>query len=327
MDLTLRWLSAPLPGLGVRSFGTARALEGPWDVGDCLDVVSQPHHAAERVRADTFATVAQDAPSPMLRMGPSPALRGRILRRVCHPRQDRPAAPLAASSPVFLPTGTSRPSARGQTEPGPGAAARPLLRIAGRILCRICHPRRSDRLRHWRRRFGIRSSMLRPRVPDQADRVRGLCHTATRERDDHANAWTKDKATEKEKEESFTAGGFTNRCRTVQKFAPWILPHLWGRGTMRSMVEGAHRAWPFRWANREVSPPGTERLPSSRPARAFPATMSTRRGRQIRGSTFPCSSCPGLTGASTPERLSAASVRSLGSERAAPASAPHSPLS
>jgi hypothetical protein len=39
-----------------------------------------------------------------------------------------------------------------------------------------------------------------------------------------------------------------------------------------------------------------------------------------------CSSCPGLTGASRPERLSAASVRSPASERAARASAPPWPL-
>ena len=107
--------------------------------------------------------------------------------------------------------------------------------------------------------------------------------------------WTKDKATEKEKEESFTAGGFTNRWAGPSIVRASDPPPIYGGGGPYEAWWRAHRARPFRWANREVSPPGTERLPSSRPARAFPATMSTRREvGKIRGSSFPCSSCPQL---------------------------------
>jgi len=106
---------------------------------DWRDLGSQPHRAAERVRADTFATVAQDAPSPMLRMGPLPrvAWEDPPPRVPSTARQTGRAAggkQSGFSSHWHFTTQRAGPN-RGKSR---GCAACPLLWIAGSFV-RLCH--------------------------------------------------------------------------------------------------------------------------------------------------------------------------------------------
>jgi hypothetical protein len=184
----------PLPGLGVRSFGTARIEEclGRWPRPGCR---VQPHHAGVGT-GGLLAPVAPDAPSPMLRMGPLPRHAGEDPRPRLSSTAGQTSHATGGKQSGFLSADTRLPSAPDQTEQGPGAAPHaPFSASLGDPLAAfviragpIVHAAGGD---VW--------GFVR-----EGHALAGLSHTAMRERDDHASAWTKDQAAGKKKEESFT---------------------------------------------------------------------------------------------------------------------------